>query len=199
MPARNPEDILKDIEDSEIDDEADRILAMRPEDRRRKLESAGVDIEALRAKADALHARVHRDAEEDKPPDGRGALTTVVPIAARPRPRAPWGITLLAAALGVAALGATVLLPKLLETRDARPVSLDAASSSTASPQPSPHAIRDGARQVCAERRWRECLDSLDAARALDPKGDADEWVQAARRAALQGTAQESGGKPEKK
>jgi hypothetical protein len=55
MPKRNPEDVLKDIEDSEVDDEIDRVLAMTPEERRKELEAAGFDINEIHAQADQLY------------------------------------------------------------------------------------------------------------------------------------------------
>jgi hypothetical protein len=59
MPKRNPEDVLKDIEDSEVDDkidqEIDRVLAMTPEERRKELEAAGFDINEVHAQADQLY------------------------------------------------------------------------------------------------------------------------------------------------
>ncbi len=42
-------------------------------------------------------------------------------------------------------------------------------------------ALRDVAFQACDRSEWRECLDRLDEAKALDPAGDNDERIGAAR------------------
>ena len=62
---RGPEEILRDIEESDVEDAADRALAMTREERRKELEVAGVDLSKLHAKADAWHARMQRVARED--------------------------------------------------------------------------------------------------------------------------------------
>ena len=48
--------------------------------------------------------------------------------------------------------------------------------------------------RACQEHRWRECLEDLDAARALDPDGETDEHLRDARKNALTGIAREAGG-----
>jgi DNA-directed RNA polymerase specialized sigma24 family protein len=50
-------------------------------------------------------------------------------------------------------------------------------------PQVVPAAIglREKAEKACAEARWKACLEALDAARDMDPRGDADARVQELR------------------
>jgi hypothetical protein len=62
---RSPEDILRDIEESAVEDAADRALSTTREERRKELEVGGVDLNKLHAKADAWHARMQRVARED--------------------------------------------------------------------------------------------------------------------------------------
>jgi RNA polymerase sigma factor (sigma-70 family) len=58
-------------------------------------------------------------------------------------------------------------------------------------PQPTPEEraaeLRQDALKKCDGRAWQECLDGLDAARALDPAGDGDPSVKAARARAKNG------------
>jgi len=70
------------------------------------------------------------------------------------------------------------------------------------SPEPQPHiepspeiqmaltrgrALRQEALHDCERHAWRQCLDGLDAARRLDPGGDAQPAIQNIRREALDG------------
>jgi RNA polymerase sigma factor (sigma-70 family) len=58
-------------------------------------------------------------------------------------------------------------------------------------PQPTPEEraaeLRQDALKKCGGRAWQECLDGLDAARALDPAGESDPSVKAARAKARNG------------
>jgi hypothetical protein len=56
-------------------------------------------------------------------------------------------------------------------------------------PEDNGRAIRRTALEDCRESRFRECIDGLDRARALDPAGDATEEVRAAREVAGDGLA----------
>jgi len=48
-------------------------------------------------------------------------------------------------------------------------------------PQDWAAVLRGEAYRACLDRAWKQCLNGLDAARDLDPEGDADPDVQAAR------------------
>jgi hypothetical protein len=196
MSPRSPEEILKAIDDAEFDVAVEQVLAMSPEERRRELETNGVDMEALHAEADAFYARLHKD-EGVEPtahrPDpeahsGEGIAVWEAGVSARVRRRVrPRWAGLLAAALGAAAIGATATLPALLAKRDERPSPIDFQSSATASQRPSPRQLRERATSECREHQWQACVDDLTAARTLDPAGDADERVQAMWRDAREG------------
>ncbi len=82
MTKLSPEEILRSIEETSIDDEMDRALSMTDEERRAELLAAGYDLDELHAQADALHKRI---AGERRP-----RRITTLPV-----------LTLLAATLGV--------------------------------------------------------------------------------------------------
>ena len=66
MPKPTPRDVLKGIEQSDFDDEMDRVLAMTPEQRRQELAAAGYDPAEVHAQADAVHAKMVRAALDDR-------------------------------------------------------------------------------------------------------------------------------------
>jgi hypothetical protein len=97
MSKRSPEDILKDIEESDLEEAADKALAMTEVERHAALKVAGVDLGELHAKADALHERMRRAATEQgiqeleaearqralaSPPSRRGAVLRLGAVAA---------------------------------------------------------------------------------------------------------------------
>ncbi len=93
-----------------------------------------------------------------------------------------------AAELAAVAMLATVALAAwwLLRDRVAPPVALPAPQPTIlpeppAAPLERARALRVDAVQACDRRAWRACLDALDAARTLDPEGDADPVVAAVR------------------
>ena len=49
--------------------------------------------------------------------------------------------------------------------------------------------LRRAAYESCEAQQWRKCIETLDEAKRLDPKGDTQERVAAARRAAARGLA----------
>jgi hypothetical protein len=190
MSKRTPEEILKAIEESEVDDEVDRILAMSPEERRRSLEAAGVDISKLHGQADALHDRIQQTSggqehtlargEERKRADGggekathggggNGAQVVKLPGPRRRLPRARWLALPAAAAL---AWGAVALTTGVAIVGQPSPENPEAATT-----------LREKARAECAESKWKACLDDLNAAKKLDPHGE-DEAIQRERVAA---------------
>ena len=58
-------------------------------------------------------------------------------------------------------------------------------------------ALRGLAFRDCLDQRWRDCLDGLQLARELDPDGDRDPAVQAARLDALTGVEAKTDYRPE--
>jgi len=106
MPKRNPEDVLKDIEDADLDEEMDRVLAMTPQQRRAELEAAGIDPAEVHAKADALYEKMRA-----KPPG---------PIPLRTQPNRARVVILVAAVAAIAAL-VVALMPRLVPNDVATP------------------------------------------------------------------------------
>jgi RNA polymerase sigma factor (sigma-70 family) len=94
-----------------------------------------------------------------------------------------------AAELAAAAMIAALVLAGwwLLRRRAEPPVTHDLPEPlPTIAPEPiapvdRARSLRADALRACERRAWRACLDGLDQARALDPQGDADPAVSAAR------------------
>ncbi len=96
--------------------------------------------------------------------------------------------------------GVLVLLLMLLQPRPERPlaydepgeVALNEPALSTHYGQSDPmdfaKVLRGEAFRACMNNKWQECLDGLDAARELDPAGENDPVVAAARSDAIHGT-----------
>jgi DNA-directed RNA polymerase specialized sigma24 family protein len=96
--------------------------------------------------------------------------------------------------------GAFVLLFVLLQPRPERPLAVDEPGEvALTEPAVSTHygeadpmnfakVLRGEAFRACMNNKWQECLDGLDAARELDPAGDSDWVVAAAREDAKHGT-----------
>jgi hypothetical protein len=94
----------------------------------------------------------------------------------RVRPRkAPWIPWLAAAAVGGLVIGGLV---SMCESHVAKPP----PDSQTAS-QARALRLRDEAYETCARGQWAACLGKLDGARELDPAGESDPRVTAARAA----------------
>jgi RNA polymerase sigma factor (sigma-70 family) len=64
-------------------------------------------------------------------------------------------------------------------------VPLPVPEPTTVAPEPTPEEraaeLRQDAFRKCEVRAWQECLDGLDAARAIDPAGDTDPRITSAR------------------
>jgi hypothetical protein len=161
MSKRRPEDILKDIEDSDMDDEIDRVLSLSEDELHGELKGAGFDVDALHAKADALHAKLQQSA----PPSPAGA-----PAADAKPPPAPARLDEARARrarlfAGLALAASVAGLYVFIQSRD-RDVSKSARE----------HAadLRHAAADACDHARWRECLKDLDDADGLDPESAGD-------------------------
>ena len=101
-----------------------------------------------------------------------------------------------AAAIGlglviVAIVIAILALRKKDEDRVAPVPSSEKAPLQPTVPSPDDRAkeLRELAFDACDRRAWKECLDRLDEAKALDPAHEADERVQNARKAAADALA----------
>ncbi|MGH7269039.1 MAG: hypothetical protein ACREJ3_01300 [Polyangiaceae bacterium] len=149
-------------EDQAMDDEMEAVLAMTPEERRRELRSRGVDLEKVDAEAAAVAAAAvaAAAAEQAAARRKRRRLVLALPLAAS-----------LAAGAAVAVNFASSSLPV-------------GAGAPVSTPMIRAEALRREARDACDGRDRRTCLDKLDQARALDPKGDATPEVQSLRHSA---------------
>ena len=186
MPKPTPEEVLQGIEDSEVDEEVDRVLAMTPEQRQKELEAAGFDMAELHAKADAVYAKMQRAPVEAKrmelEAEARGRSL-------RPKARSRPVVLWVAAAATVAVGGALVYAMLARPSREPEIRPLPAASTATAPPVPSEDLVdnvylRRQAFAACAAKRWTECLARLDEAKQVDPAGDALPEVQLERQKA---------------
>jgi hypothetical protein len=92
----------------------------------------------------------------------------------RPRPRRSVVIWVAAAATGLLVVGGLLSNTTAVQ----RPVARPPVTAQT---------LREQAFDACRSSRWDTCLHLLDSARPLDPSGDADPAVQAARAMATSG------------
>ena len=129
---RSAEDILAVIESSDIDDAAERALAMTPEERRKELEAAGYTEEELAAKAAFWHERMGQPVQ----------LVAEARDASHPATsRRTATVVLLVAAVAVGAiLLALLLFPRLMtpEAPVAVPSSTAPVASSVGAPDAAP-------------------------------------------------------------
>jgi hypothetical protein len=188
MPKPTPEEVLKAIEESEVDDEVERVLAMTPEQRRAELEAAGFDLKEVHAKADALHERFVGAAAKEKAQqiEKDARVRSLRPPRSRPRP-----VVLLVAAMAVAAVAGGVLYAVLTKPPAPGPAPSTPPVPSSAPPQPSETPellaatdLRRRAFDACNRNQWKECLAGLDEAKRLDPAGDSAPAVRVARQVA---------------
>jgi hypothetical protein len=180
MAKRSPEEILKAIEEAPLDDEADRVLTMTPEERRAELEAAGVDMAKVHAQADALHEKLS-------------------PPAPRVRRRSP--IVWLAAAALCALLGVVGAFEGRAVVAWLKGTPEPILPDNERAPPPPPHEIaekmRDEADKACADHLWGRCTGKLDEASKIDPAGESGERVQRMRQEIRDGTTRRPG-PPEK-
>ena len=189
MAKRSPEEILQAIEDAPLEDELDaemeRVLAMTPEERRRELEAAGVDVGEVEAAADALHERMQGGVSEApsglRPPPA----APVVPIAhARRWQRSTWLAMAAAAVLLIGALGVTEGAAIVAWFRPApEPIQPDNERPKPFTPRELAGKARDEAEQACASGLWGLCGDKLDEASQLDPASESEPRVKQLRQA----------------
>jgi hypothetical protein len=118
-------------------------------------------------------------------PDARVVVTGKVDRPRRPPPPSPWPVFALVAACALAVL--------LIWKRDDVSALLAPPSGDIGPDRPSPpkpeqlreaKRLRNEGLADCANGFWELCQDKLDHARAIDPAGDADPNVQAARKQA---------------
>jgi hypothetical protein len=177
MPKPTPEEVLKAIEESEVDDEVERVLAMTPEQRRAELEAAGFDMKEVHAKADAFHARLQG-----------GAETPAARDSARPSLRARWRRPARIGALAGAALLVFFAgmngraLAAWIAGEPVRPDDTWLPWRPARTPWQHAVLLRMEALDACAQQDWTQCSRKLDEASILDPAGESSPSVQEARR-----------------
>jgi hypothetical protein len=181
---RTPEEILAAIEESDLDEELDRVMAMTPEQRRAELEGAGFDVEELHAEADAWHERMSHGAGAPDPGTPAVAVAAVAQArvrraAERDRRRRPAPVVLWLAAAATAAVAGGALYAALHRTPGPTIVPLPPSPPSI--PAPTATAVPDlvaaaelrhQAAAACDAQQWSACLAHLEEARAVDPDGD---------------------------
>jgi hypothetical protein len=109
--------------------------------------------------------------------------------------RMPWVIWLAAAAIAVLVLAAFAERREIQAWFGRAPIDKD-DDRSPREPSPRERAarIRDDAFASCGESRWAECERRLNDAQRLDPGGESDSRVQAARAAVVSGLNSDGGG-----
>jgi hypothetical protein len=203
MPKTTPEELLRAIENAPTSTEEDadangapdpfdaavaEVLAMTPEERRRELETAGVDVEKMHAETAALLGRAPA-AAAPPPPVRDDQRKPPIPLPSR---RRPGPLLLLAAALAIAVAAAaayrTYFGPRVSPSPPEPPAS---APAHTAHPPSSPSPSSDPALDIaslrregvdaCRVQRWQQCKERLDLADRYDPAGSRDPMVALAR------------------
>jgi ferric-dicitrate binding protein FerR (iron transport regulator) len=144
MPKRSPEDILNDIEASDLEEAADKAVAMTEEQRRQALDAASVDVKELHAKADAWRERMVRAEEEQDRPRREGGNGGKGDRATQRRPSRRGQVVLLVAAAAMAAAFLVLVMrpprtdvatPPPAPSTDARPdAAIDGTSGATLPP-----------------------------------------------------------------
>jgi hypothetical protein len=196
MPRPTAEEVLKGIEDSEHDDEVDRVLAMTPEQREKELEAAGFDMVELNARADAAYAKMQRAPVEAKV---KALETEARSKSLRPKTRQRPVVLWIAAAATAAVAGGVVYA--MLAQPGPEPRVVPPAPPPTVLPSPAVDLVaaadlRRQAFAACATQKWSECLARFDDAKRGDPAGDASPEVQLAREKAMRGIEQGTKPKP---
>jgi hypothetical protein len=164
MAKRKASEVWTALEEEDVDAEIEAALAMTPEERRRELRAAGFDLDEVHARADALGAGPARSEPIARVRTLRRVLI-IAPVA-------------LALAAGVAIVVRPYLA--LYDQHLTAPAPIDEQADRAA-------ALRTKASDACGAKRWDECIEKLDEAKALDPRGDNDREPQALRRMANEG------------
>jgi hypothetical protein len=146
----------------------------------RQMDAAGITVKSVPT-AEELMALVAKragaSADEGTP---TGPTATKAPVK-RPRPVAIAAAVALGA-LGVAALANRGVIEAYL--RGVEPIGPD----TTWTAQQKAALIRGDALDACGTQRWTECTQKLDEAAKLDPAGESDPRVVAARQAVKDAT-----------
>jgi hypothetical protein len=147
----------------------------------RMMDAAGVQVKSVPT-ADELTARAEKRARE---------LAPAAPIAPRSRARRMGPVAIAAVlVLGggvVVALMNSAAIVAYLKGEPIRPDLPWTPPSATPTPEQRAAALRSEAYAACVAEKWDECGRKLEEAKVLDPAGDEDPQVTAARKAAAEG------------
>jgi hypothetical protein len=193
MTKRTAKEIWDALEEATLDAEMESVLAMTPEERERELEEAGFDLEKVRAESDAffetLQAMPTATAEPPtalavEPAPAPAAESVSAPVPAPPNvvpltPRTRWFRPAAVISAGLAFAASVGVVVQLASS----PLPVGSPPPPR-TPEQRALAIRRDATDECRREHWKDCLDGLDEARALDPKGDEVPEVQDLRKMA---------------
>jgi hypothetical protein len=194
MPKLTPKELLRSLDevhddgsgDEGADEDMEAILAMTPEQVRKKLEAAGYTEAELVAKEDALLGRpsttTTADATGPMPTIAPATVTAksaeVISLAARRRV-SRWVILLpIAAAFALLALEG----PAMIAWWKDEPAPNERVTHPN--DEPDARTMRHDAAKAMEAKEWRKALDLLDRAKKVDPPGDEAPAVQDARKVA---------------
>jgi len=152
----------------------------------RQMDAAGIDVKSVPT-AEELIALAGKRAAVDAP--------KAAPVASPPARRMRPGPIVAAVALG--ALGVAALVNRaaiVAYVKGGEPIGPDrpwAPPSAASTPKQRAASMRGEAFALCGARRWDDCGAMLDDAAALDPAGESDATVVAARKAIADGMGEE--------
>jgi hypothetical protein len=171
-----PHDAWDALERMTLDDEAERVGALSDDALDRDLASKGLDPKALRARGEALAAKLAATAPARpvavRRPSALGAKDTL------PRARLP--VLLAAAAIAAAATVVFAMAgPAIVAMIKHKRIGPDVVLPKRELPPEERSAeLRDNAFKECESERWETCEDLLDEARKLNPAGESDPRVK---------------------
>jgi len=167
-----------------MEDDPAHLDVATDEEVERMMDAAGVQVKSVPT-ADELIARAEKLAQQ------RAPTGPPPPHAPRSRVRrmGPVAIAALLVLGGgvVVALMNSAAIVAYLKGEPIRPDLPWTPPSATPTPEQRAAALRREAFDACEAERWDECGRKLQEAKALDPAGDVDERVTAARKAAAEG------------
>jgi hypothetical protein len=163
--------------------ERERLEALIDDEIDEELRVAGIDPD----EAAKIVQRALQEASEKPAPAPEAPRPALAEVGARtakggvaPRTTGWWSPGRIAAVASMA-VAAGVLAVVAMRRPDADGVAQGRPHDTT--PQQRAAKLRDEAYGACAETEWARCAAKLDEARELDPEGEADPRVMAARRA----------------
>ncbi len=189
---RSPAEVWRALEKASTDAEVGRIDAMTDDELDAELRAAGIDP------ADA--AKIGVDVLATVPASSDGGVASGVPARtggseAKPtRDEAPRGRR---SVYWIAGLAAAAVVIGVMVTRPSSGPWVGTGHPETEAALKKAADLRERAFGACDQGYWAACEDALNAARTLDPAGEAAPRVVAARRS-IAAVAADGSGRPEK-